>query len=78
MLKGWIRSIVSHFAVVIVGDDGGRGRIEWGGVYEYRGFEKEKCKNQSNFGFYVIGFIRNYFFSFFYKRNTNVINFKDL
>lgn len=66
---------MSHFAVVIVGDDGGRGRIEWGSVYE--GFEKERCKNQSNFGFYVIGFIRNYIF-FFYRRNTNVINLKDL
>lgn len=76
MLKGWIRSIVSHFAVVIVGDDGGRGRIEWGSVYE--GFEKERCKNQGNFGFDVVRFIRNYFFLFFYRRNMNVINLKDL
>lgn len=26
--------------------------------------KRERCKNQDNFGFYVIGFIRNYFFFF--------------
>lgn len=47
----------SHFSMVIVG--------------RCMNIERERCKNQGNFGFYVVGFICNYFsFFFFFIKET--------